>query len=711
MKDLFEFNPNCYGHIPLFMLPAAINIILAGFVALRLPGTRMNRIFTPFIFLLGVAQFADGMMHVSVTAEAAATWQKIAFAPWVFIAATGVIVILEYTRLFKWVDSGRHIAALALPAFLMEILIFSDGCSHTLVYSSTWGWIANPDNTGVNCLVYIYVSAVTLLMPVLLWTAFVRNRNDKIARRPFLLLSIGATIPYLGGFMSEVLFPLWLGLDKVPLTTPLMTVFSVCIYIAIKKYDLLEFSPRKQVDRIMDTVTEGVMMVDLNGNVMYTNGTFGKLLGYAPDELRGIHYTSLVNAESRTTLTSENTGSAELKLKAKSGTLIWAKASNSPCLNENGERIGTTFAVTDISELKKAHDELLIQKQLLQRAQSIAKVGHWQLNFATGKGLWSEETCRIYGVPVNECERNFEEWTSLIHPQDLATVLLKIEQSKDSYSDTDIEHRIVLADGTVKNIHSIVKYELDTDGNATGLYGVCQDITELTVAKESLRTSVGELETYIYKSSHDLHAPLSSILGLIDVSKHDLTDPVAVRYIGMIESQAKKLNMIRTQFIRAMQIKDSVRHDEIVRLRSLVEELIVGMHNHYGYARMKFNVNIAPDTVIYSNTFLLKTVLAHLIENAVRYQNHAIAQPFVNIDLMQTGNSSIIVVEDNGVGISPEIQDKIFDMYFKGTNSAEGSGLGLYLVKKAIEKLGGKVQLKSTPGQGTRFTLSFAQAN
>ncbi len=710
MTQLFDINSTWISNIPLYILPALINLVLAVFVTVKLPGTRLNRVFVLFIFLLGVAQFSDGMMHMSVTEQAATRWQKISFSPWVFIAAAGAIVVLEYTRLSKLVESGKHVAPFILPAFLLEMIIFAGDCKHTLVYNSAWGWIANPDNSAANHVVYMFIAGVSLLMPVLLWRAYWKNRKDKIARRPYLLLLIGVTVPYLGGLISEIIFPLALHIDLVPLTTPLMTVFSVIAYIAIKKYNLLDFSPRKQVDRIIDTMSEGVVMVDLNGHVMYTNNSFRALLGYNQDELYGSNSSLLLNGLGSVVWT-ENSGTAELNLKTKSGESIWAITKNSPCLNDHGIRIGTTHAITDISELKKTLEENQYKKMLLKRAQSIAKVGHWELDFTTGKANCSEETCKIYGLPATETVYDFEQWVSLIHPQDRPAVLLQLQCDQDSYKDSDIEHRIVLSDGTVKHIHSICKFEFGENGKPTGLFGVCQDITEITVAKESLRNSASELETYIYKSSHDLHAPLSSILGLIEVSKQDISDPLAVKYIAMIESQAKKLNVIRTQFIRAMEIKETVKRDDLVYPKVIIQEMISLMHNNYGYSRIKLNINIPNSAIMRTNLFLLKTVLVHLIENGIRYQNHALDHSFLNIDFIQTSDSTIITVEDNGIGIPMEIQDKIFDMYFKGTNSPEGSGLGLYLVKKAIEKLEGKVQVKSTAGRGTKFTLSFAKGN
>jgi signal transduction histidine kinase len=233
----------------------------------------------------------------------------------------------------------------------------------------------------------------------------------------------------------------------------------------------------------------------------------------------------------------------------------------------------------------------------------------------------------------------------------------------------------------------------------------------MKIAEQKLRATSAELETYIYKSSHDMHAPLASILGLINVSRMEVFDPTAVRYIQMIESQVKKLDSVRVEFIKAMHIKDATRLDEEVHVNSMIGDILRDLRMTEGFSRMNINVNVAPGKKLVSNEFLMRTILQNLIENSIKYQDYSRESPQLLIDLEQRGKTTSITIEDNGVGIDPNIQDQIFDMYFKSSELREGSGLGLYLVKKAVEKLDAKMSLRSSPGLGTRFTLSFAQAN
>lgn len=220
-----------------------------------------------------------------------------------------------------------------------------------------------------------------------------------------------------------------------------------------------------------------------------------------------------------------------------------------------------------------------------------------------------------------------------------------------------------------------------------------------------------ELETYIYKSSHDMHAPLASILGLINVSRMEVQDQTAAKYLGMIESQAKKLDTVRVEFIKAMHIKDVNFINEEVHVNTMIGDILRDLRMSEGFSRMNFNINVAPGQKVIANEFLMKTILQNLIENSIKYQDYNRDQSLLLIDLEQSGSTTSITIEDNGIGIDPSLHDKIFDMYFKTEDNRDGSGLGLYLVKKAVEKLDGKMSVRSSPGQGTCFTLSFAKSN
>lgn len=137
----------------------------------------------------------------------------------------------------------------------------------------------------------------------------------------------------------------------------------------------------------------------------------------------------------------------------------------------------------------------------LRQAQEIAHLGCWELDFSTGMALWSDEACKIYGLPTEENLQSFDSWISFIHPEDLDFVKKDIEMSRAILADSSMEHRIVLKDGTIKHIHSISKFEFDAQGNPCGLFGTSTLISE-SILMMALSLNLEYLMALEIKFSH-----------------------------------------------------------------------------------------------------------------------------------------------------------------------------------------------------------------
>lgn len=707
-SDLFDLSLYHWSVLPLYVLPALVNMGLFFYAQVFLPQNRITNTFSLFIFLLALSQLSDGMMHMSRSLETAVMWHRISFAPWLFTTPIGMLFALSFGNEHN-IHRSRITALLITPAAVLLLLIIAGMSPFEMIFKEGWGWIANPRAVAFNYVVYGFVTFGTFAIPFLMWRNWTISGEGTIDRPKFLMLALGVTIPYAGGFVSEVMLPLFFEIDDVPLVGPLLTIFSVFSFIAIQKYNMLDYSPRSQWSRILETLREGVLIADHNRKVMYTNSALCKLLGYSPEEINGWEADKLIFGNALRDK-YEDAGDREFQMATKSGRLVWVLTSLSACQDYNGKKIGTIWTITDIDDLKRKGIEVKRNEQHLNRAQEVAHVGHWDLDFRTGEAVWSAEACRIYGLNPDDKIHTYDEWISFVHPDDRAYVAERIRKAQKKHSDDEFEHRILLRDGTVKHLRSISKMEADEHNNITGLYGVCQDITEIKNAHDRLVSATNELETYIYKSSHDLHGPLSSILGIVNVGRMEVSDPAALRYFQMIEGQAKKLDSVRQEFIRAMHIKDAAVLNEQVPLNTIVQDVLKNLDGHEGFRRMKINVNIEPGLKLTGNEFLMRTILHNLIENAIKYQDYNRDQSVLHIGLQKNDSSAELIVEDNGVGIDASLHDKIFNMCYRGSDSGNGSGLGLYLVKKAVEKLDATLSLRSSPGEGTRFTLSFAEA-
>lgn len=214
-----------------------------------------------------------------------------------------------------------------------------------------------------------------------------------------------------------------------------------------------------------------------------------------------------------------------------------------------------------------------------------------------------------------------------------------------------------------------------------------------------------ELDRFVYSTSHDLRAPLSSVMGLINITEKSREPEEVTRYLGMMRDRVLSLD----RFIR--DITDYSRNNRLevkrekVYLQKLVNEIWESLQFSPEAETIEFRNDIPEQLFINVDHSRLQVVLGNLISNALRYQDPKKDKPYVLVQHYITGNIICIKVADNGQGIPREFHTKVFDMFFRAHEKSKGSGLGLYIVKEAIVKLSGSVQLDSTPGEGTTFTI------
>jgi signal transduction histidine kinase len=229
---------------------------------------------------------------------------------------------------------------------------------------------------------------------------------------------------------------------------------------------------------------------------------------------------------------------------------------------------------------------------------------------------------------------------------------------------------------------------------------------ELVNSNRMLKKLNEELDRFVYSTSHDLRAPLSSVAGLINLAKDNENPQEVKRYLGMMENRVNTLN----KFIK--DITDYSRNNrlEITRERIRVHELANEIWEALKYTPeaqvITFKNEIPEDLIIQSDTRRIHVILSNLISNAIRYHDLRKEDPYIRLQHHAVNTSHSFSVEDNGQGIAPEIQKRVFDMFYRGNESSQGSGLGLYIVKESISKLAGSIHLNSHPRKGSTFTFT-----
>ncbi|MCW3102190.1 MAG: putative signal transduction histidine kinase [Bacteroidetes bacterium] len=364
-----------------------------------------------------------------------------------------------------------------------------------------------------------------------------------------------------------------------------------------------------------------------------------------------------------------------------------------------------------LKEVRSGREKKMTEKELreiekrLAEAQSIAHIGNWEVELDTGNEYWSDEIYSILGLKPGGIKPSKENFLHMVHPEQRNEVRAILDGAEKEQKPFSYSTRILQQNGDIRYVYSHGKHVFNAKGKALRQIGILQDVTETKRMEEELKVLNKELETFIYRASHDLRGPLSSIIGLTNVSKSEIKDEASKKYFQMVEASAQKLDCTLISLVQSMTMRDMAVNLEDVDFDELVKETLAQLKYHEGFSNVEISVKNTVKDVFKSNKLILTSVFQNLVQNAIKYQDYHSGQSYLKILISRKNGGVEIVFDDNGIGIDEHLQEKIFDMYFRGTSAISGTGLGLYIVKTGIEKLKGNIRFKSTKGVGTRFTV------
>lgn len=213
---------------------------------------------------------------------------------------------------------------------------------------------------------------------------------------------------------------------------------------------------------------------------------------------------------------------------------------------------------------------------------------------------------------------------------------------------------------------------------------------------EQLANSNKELEAFIYNASHDLKGPLAASKGLVDLAKTS-NDPEEIKdYLSMIQTSLDKLDHI----LGTLHEVALIRNGQLVFKKIDLEIALISLLNNFkGYPNfdnIKFIVRNEMKKDFYSDEILIQTILRNLIENAIKYSIPEAKNSYVKISFRESETGINIELADNGIGIPEKFHNKVFESFFRATAASSGSGLGLFIVKNALSKLGGSIEINNS---------------
>jgi PAS domain S-box-containing protein len=389
---------------------------------------------------------------------------------------------------------------------------------------------------------------------------------------------------------------------------------------------------------------------------------------------------------------------------------------------------GLSIYFDDVTARKEQEEALRDSQMLLETAQRIAHLGHWDWDVAAGTVTWSDETFRILGYAPGAIEPSVDAYLDAI-PEPDRTRLQELtrralETGRIEPANRRTEHRVIRPDGTQRIVELEARIlDADAEGRPTRLLGTLLDVTdrkrrerELVAAKEQAE-EMNRLKTaFLANMSHEIRTPLTSILGFADLLHGELDGPQA-ELMALIRQSGRRLERTLTSVLDLAQLESqSVEvRAEAVDLAAEVREAVALFRREAKAKGIALEADLPGGSVPAAlDQGAVQRILANLISNAVKFTEEGQVRVRLRADERAGEQRAVIAVEDTGIGIEPEQAEGIFEAFRQESEGYsrdyEGVGLGLHITRRLVKLLGGAIELESTEGEGSVFTVTLPRA-
>jgi two-component system sensor histidine kinase/response regulator len=245
----------------------------------------------------------------------------------------------------------------------------------------------------------------------------------------------------------------------------------------------------------------------------------------------------------------------------------------------------------------------------------------------------------------------------------------------------------------------------------THAYDIFKTRAELKQRNLDLQKAYEELDKFVYSASHDLRAPLMSVLGIVNLALMEDDVQSQNEYLDLIKQSVKKLDTFIINIIDYYKNARGVQAIAEINFQQLVNDVTEAIKFLPEFGRINMITHINQTGIFYSDAMKLRIIFNNLITNAVKFQDIKKEDPFIKLTINATPEHTKITFEDNGLGIKKDDVEKIFKMFYRAGATNSGSGIGLYIVHEAITKLEGTINVTSSYGEGSIFQIDIPSVN
>jgi PAS domain S-box-containing protein len=457
------------------------------------------------------------------------------------------------------------------------------------------------------------------------------------------------------------------------------------------------------------------------------NEAMSELTGYTQDELLSMGPLDFLDKEDierfkqgiRERLEDwKGSESVEYKVKVKGGRELWAVFTLKP-IYENGRAVGALVIGQDDTEQRKMREALNESEERLRLhfQNSPLAVVEWDSDFVVTR--WAGEAEKMFGYSADEVIGKQIMELNIIYPEDIPIVEGTMLELTNRLSDKVVSsNRNVTKDGRVIETIWYNSVLMDEEGTMTSVLSLILDNTARARAEadlirnaEELARSNAELQQFAYVASHDLQEPLRMVSLYLDLLSRKFggaMSPEAARYMGIALDGARRMRQLVNDLLEYSRVETKAREFKTVDMNVIACEVKDELHVAIDEAGAE--VRLYPLPVVAADDMQMKQMLTNLVNNAIKFRGDR--APLIEISAVDGGDRWVFAVKDNGIGVDPRFQDKLFQMFqrLQSRDQYPGTGIGLAIAKKIVERYGGSIWVESDGMSGSTFLFTLPKS-
>jgi PAS domain S-box-containing protein len=476
--------------------------------------------------------------------------------------------------------------------------------------------------------------------------------------------------------------------------------------------------------QIVETANEGIWQTDAEMKTIYVNEKMVELIGYTAEEMAGRHFFDFMDEEGKTLMHKklQNGNNSKRtyghKFIKKSGEYLHVLVNATPLHDEKGRYSGSICMLTDISERINIERALRKTRKKLEIALENGNIGTWEWNLKTKEVTWDERTSKMFGISKG-FSGSIQIFENLIHEDDMAFLrssYYKALQASVPF-DATFRTRTSNCESDFISIKGVISP--DRKGKPAYMSGVCFDVTEmkkgaeqgLIKLNEELLRSNNDLKQFAYVASHDLQEPLrmvSSFTQLLQQRYKDKLDEDGNEYIRFAVEGSKRMYDLLNGLLAYSRVQTKGKEFVRVDMNEIIEKVKANLNLVLKEREAVITVRELP--VIFADESQMMQLMQNLIENGIKFSQ---SKPAITISESVNSGFHVFSVRDHGIGIETQYFEKIFKIFQRlhRNDQYRGTGIGLAICKRIVERHSGTIWLTSEYGKGSNFFFTIPCAD